>query len=230
MKTAIITGGSGAIGSALVSEFAADYSVVFTYRTNERAAAELAEKTGAIPVKTDITRPDELKALEPYSSGCSLLINNAGISQIKLFGDTSDEELDRMIGTDLTGVMRLTRDISKAMVKRHHGCIINISSVWGVYGASCEVAYSAAKAGLIGFTKALAKELGPSDIRVNCIAPGVIESPMNSHLSEDELNELKEQTPLLRTGKPSHVAHAARFFEQNDFTTGQVLGVDGGFC
>ena len=115
------------------------------------------------------------------------------------------------------------------MIKRHTGCVINISSVWGVHGASCEVAYSAAKAGVIGFTKALAKELGPSGIRVNCIAPGVIAGRMNSHLSEDEIKELIDSTPLMRLGKPEHVSHAARFFEQNDFTTGQVLGVDGGF-
>jgi 3-oxoacyl-[acyl-carrier protein] reductase len=115
------------------------------------------------------------------------------------------------------------------MIRRHSGCVINISSVWGVHGASCEVAYSAAKAGLIGFTKALAKELGPSGIRVNCIAPGVIDSPMNGHLSDGEMRELIDSTPLMRLGKPADVAHAARFFEQNGFTTGQVLGVDGGF-
>ncbi|MBQ9383794.1 MAG: SDR family oxidoreductase, partial [Ruminiclostridium sp.] len=130
----------------------------------------------------------------------------------------------------LSAVFLLTREITRPMIRRKQGCVINISSVWGVYGASCEVAYSAAKAGVIGFTKALAKELGPSNIRVNCIAPGVIESPMNAHLTEDETRELIDATPLMRLGKPEHIAHAARFFEQNDFTTGQVLGVDGGFC
>ena len=160
---------------------------------------------------------------------CSLLINNAGIAQIKLFTDVTDEELDRMISADLTGTMRLTREVCRQMIRAHEGCIINISSVWGVYGASCEVAYSAAKAGLIGFTKALAKELGPSGIRVNCIAPGVIESPMNGHLSEEEMHELIDCTPLMRIGKPEDVSHAARFLESSSFATAQVLGIDGGF-
>lgn len=230
MKTAIITGGSGAIGSALVKEFASDYRVVFTYLNNGSAAEILAEETGAVPVRCDLSDRDQMHALDPYMRDCTLLINNAGISQIKLFGDTTDEELHRMTDTDLVSVMRLTRDVTREMIRRKNGCVINISSVWGVYGASCEVAYSAAKAGIIGFTKALAKELGPSGIRVNCIAPGVIESPMNGHLTEEEMRELKDATPLMRIGKPEHVAHAARFFEQNDFTTGQTLGVDGGFC
>lgn len=229
MKTAIITGGTGAIGKALVAEFAADYRVVFTYHNNAEAAGELGEKYGAEPVRCDFDQPGALNRLGPYTEECSLLINNAGISQIKLFGDTSDEDWRRMNDVNLTAPALLTREVTRRMIRRHEGCVINISSVWGVHGASCEVAYSAAKAGLIGFTKALAKELGPSGIRVNCIAPGVIDSPMNAHLSDDELRELIEATPLMRTGKPEHIAHAARFFEQNDFTTGQVLGVDGGF-
>lgn len=229
MKLAIITGGTGAIGAALTAEFARDHTVVFTYRENEAKASELAEKYGATPVKCDFAGPDAPGALAPYTENCSLLINNAGISQIKLFGDTTDEDWRRMTEINLTSPALLTREVTRGMIRRHEGCVINISSVWGVYGASCEVAYSAAKAGLIGFTKALAKELGPSGIRVNCIAPGVIESPMNAHLSPDEMRELIDSTPLMRLGKPEDVAHAARFFEQNTFTTGQVLGIDGGF-
>ena len=229
MKTAIITGGSGAIGSALVTEFAVDHNVIFTYNSSKSAALKLAADTGSTAVQLDLA-DGSFSELEPYFRDCSLLINNAGISQIKMFRDTTDEDIGKMIATDLTGAMRLTRDVSRFMVQRRNGCIINISSVWGVYGASCEVAYSAAKAGLIGFTKALAKELGPSEIRVNCIAPGVIDSPMNSTLTERDLRELVDSPPLMRIGNPRHVAHAARFFEQNDFTTGQILGVDGGFC
>ena len=161
---------------------------------------------------------------------CCLLINNAGIAQIKLFSDITDSDWRLMTDTDLSGAFYMSREVSRHMVRKKHGSIINISSVWGVYGASCEVHYSAAKAGLIGMTKALAKELGPSGIRVNCIAPGVIESPMNAHLDGEELKELIDATPLCRLGKPEEIAHAARFFEQNAFTTGQVLGVDGGFC
>ena len=228
MRTAIITGGTG--GAALVEEFAADYDVVFTYHNNKAAADALAEKFRAIPVRCDLSQPEELHKLDGFADSCRLLVNNAGISMIKPINDVTDEEWRRMTDIDLSAVFLLSREVSGGMIRQKNGCIINISSVWGVYGASCEVAYSAAKAGVIGFTKALAKELGPSGIRVNCIAPGVIESPMNAHLNEDEMRELIDATPLMRIGTPRHVAHAARFFEQNDFTTGQVLGVDGGFC
>lgn len=228
-RTALITGGTGAIGSALVREFSADYDVIFTYVRDSGSAEMLKAKYGAEPVRCDLTIPEDIYALAGMAGDCSLLINNAGIAQIKLFTDVTDKELDRMISADLTGTMRITREVCRQMIRAHEGCIINISSVWGVYGASCEVAYSAAKAGLIGFTKALAKELGPSGIRVNCIAPGVIESPMNGHLSEEEMHELIDCTPLMRIGKPEDVSHAARFLESSSFATAQVLGIDGGF-
>ncbi len=229
MKTAIITGGTGAIGKALVAEFCKDYRVIFTYNNNEDDAIILSDKYGATAVQCDISRPEEIKKLEPYIMGCHLLINNAGISQIKLFTDITDEDWAQMIGVNLSGVFYLTRAVVPEMVHNKAGSIINISSVWGVHGASCEVHYSAAKAGVIGLTKALSKELGPSDIRVNCIAPGVIDSRMNAHLNAEELLELTDSTPLGRMGTPEEIAHAARFFEQNKFATGQVLGVDGGF-
>ena len=229
MKTAIITGGTGAIGKALVAEFSKDYNVVFTYCKNEEDAMTLSDNYGCTAVKCDISRPDEIKKLELYIKGCSLLINNAGISQIKLFTDITDEDWSQMIGVNLSGVFYLTRAVVPEMVHNKFGSIINISSVWGVHGASCEVHYSAAKAGVIGLTKALSKELGPSDIRVNCIAPGVIDSRMNAHLNAEELLELTDSTPLGRMGTPEEIAHAARFFEQNRFATGQILGVDGGF-
>ncbi len=229
MKTAIITGGTGAIGKALVAEFSKDYRVVFTYNSNEDDAMLLSDKYGATAVKCDISNPAEICRLEPYIKGCSLLVNNAGISQIKLFTDITDEDWAQMIGVNLSGVFYLTRAVVPEMVHNKYGSIINISSVWGVHGASCEVHYSAAKAGVIGLTKALSKELGPSHIRVNCIAPGVIDSRMNAHLNADELLELTDSTPLGRMGTPEEIAHAARFFEQNEFATGQILGVDGGF-
>lgn len=230
MKTAIITGGSGAIGAALAAEFSKDYSVVFTYLNNEKSARQLAQKYGAQAVRCDISDPKEVKKLEPFFADCRLLINNAGISQIKLFTDITDDDWSRMVGVNLSGAFYMSRAAVPAMVHRKDGCIINISSVWGVYGASCEVHYSAVKAGVIGMTKALAKELGPSGIRVNCIAPGVIDTPMNAHLSADEMRELTDCTPLGRLGTPDEIAHAARFLESNRFTTGQILGVDGGFC
>ncbi len=229
MKTAIITGGTGAIGKALVAEFSRDYRVVFTFCNNEEDAIILSDKYNATAVCCDLSKPDEVKKLTPYISDCGLLINNAGISQIKLFTDITDEDWNRMVGVNLSGVFYLTREVVPAMVHHKDGSIINISSVWGVHGASCEVHYSAVKAGVIGLTKALSKELGPSNIRVNCIAPGVIDSRMNSHLNAEELLELTDSTPLGRMGTPDEIAHAARFFERNKFATGQILGVDGGF-
>lgn len=229
MKTAIITGGSGAIGQALVKEFSKDYFVVFTYNKNEETAGLLENNYGAKGIKCDLSSSEKIYILDEYISDCSLLINNAGIAQIKLFTDITDDDWNQMININLSSVFYLTRAVVPAMVHRKSGSIINISSVWGVHGASCEVHYSAAKAGIIGMTKALAKELGPSGIRVNCIAPGVIDSPMNGHLNDDEMNELIDCTPLMKIGSPRDVAHAARFFEENTFTTGQILGVDGGF-
>lgn len=229
MKTAVITGGTGAIGRALVAEFSQDHSVIFTYRSNKKEARRLSEKYGAEGIRLDLSDPAQTARIEPFLPSCTLLINNAGIAQIKLFTELTDEDWSSMIGVNLSGVFYASRAAAKHMIRRKEGCIVNISSVWGVYGASCEVHYSAAKAGVIGMTKALAKELGPSGIRVNCIAPGVIESPMNGHLNKDELDALKDETPLGRLGTPEEVAHAARFFAGNAFTTGQILGVDGGF-
>ena len=229
MKTAVITGGSGAIGSGLVAEFAKDYRVVFTYCNNSEKAEKLAERYGAEAVRCDQTDNGDIKRLLDTAGSCDLLINNAGIGSVGLLTDISDEELNKVINTDLVGAMKLTKAFLPLMISRKKGCIINISSIWGVYGGSCEVTYSAAKAGLIGFTKALSKEVGVSGIRVNCIAPGFIESEMNSHLSEQEIREFIDGTPLGVMGKPADVALAARFFSEAEFVTGQVLGVDGGY-
>lgn len=229
MKTAIITGGSGSIGSALVAEFAKDYRVIFTYFRNKERAEEIADKYGAEPVRCDLTEESQIKALLQRVNTCHLLINNAGISSVGLFTDLSDSDLDKMINTDLTSTMKLTKSVLPLMLSQKQGCIINISSIWGVYGGSCETAYSAAKAGLIGFTKALSSEVGYSGIRVNCIAPGFIESEMNSHLSEEEINAFIESTSLGKIGKPAHIAHAARYLSEAEYVTGQILGVDGGF-
>lgn len=230
MKTAIITGGSGAIGEAFVEEFAQDYRVLFTYKTHREKATQLAVRYGAEAVKCDITDTSDVEFLINKTNRCDLLINNAGISNIGMFTDTTDERQREIIDVDLTASMRLTKLLMPMMIRQKSGCVLNISSVWGVYGASCEVDYSAAKAGLIGFTKALAKELGASGIRVNAITPGVIESSMNDHLTDEEKLELCLSTPLGRLGKPSEVAHAARFLAEAEFITGQILGVDGGFC
>ncbi len=234
MSVILITGGTGAIGTALSEEFARTDDVIFTYSTNKEQARLLMGKLNCFcaPMDTsDISSVnDTVQNVLREFGHIDVLVNNAGISLIKPFLDTSYEEWLRVIDVDLTGVFNVTRAVAPSMVSRKSGAVINVSSVWGVHGASCEVAYSAAKAGVIGFTKALAKELGPSGITVNAVAPGVIDSPMNSaHLSSEELSALAEDTPLGRLGQPYEVAKAVRALAENCFITGQVLGVDGGF-
>lgn len=233
MSVVLITGGTGAIGEALVREFAKTDDVIFTYNINqERARQLMGNNILCAPMDIADTNSVEsaVQSVLREFKHIDILVNNAGISLIKPFLDTTAEEWRRMIDVDLTGVFNVTKAVAEDMVRRKSGAVVNVSSVWGVHGASCEVAYSAAKAGVIGFTRALAKELGPSGITVNAVAPGVIESPMNSaHLSEAELAELAEETPLCRLGQPSEVARAVRSLAENRFITGQVLGVDGGF-
>lgn len=232
--TVLITGGTGAIGSAIAKEFSATDDVVITYNSRPEQARELCTRLRCAAVKMDVSDRASVDAaveqvVRDYGH-IDVLVNNAGISQIKLFTDITQEEWNRMISVDLTGCFNTCQAVIRRMIARRSGAVINVSSVWGVHGASCEVHYSAAKAGIIGLTKALAKEVGASGITVNCIAPGVIDSPMNSaHLSSDELNELAEQTPVGRLGRAEEVAHAVRFLVENRFVTGQVLGVDGGF-
>ncbi|MGN0648949.1 MAG: 3-oxoacyl-ACP reductase FabG [Oscillospiraceae bacterium] len=235
MSTVLITGGTGAIGSALAAEFAKTDDVIITYNTRENEANRLCVELRCEAVQCDVSDSASVdaavkKVLHRYGH-IDVLINNAGVSQIKLLTDTTDEDWQKIIGVNLTGCFNMTRAVIPQMISRKNGAIINISSVWGVHGASCEAAYSASKAGMIGLTRALAKELGASQITVNALAPGVIESPMNSaQLSPEELAALCEETPLMRPGKPSEVAHAARFLAENRFVTGQIIGVDGGFC
>ncbi len=231
MKTAIITGGSGSIGSCLAAEFAKDYRVLFTYCRNEKAAYDLSQKYGCEAVKCDLTQDSHISKLLSMVNCCDLLINNAGISHVGLFNQLSYSQIQDIIGVNLIGTMKLTKDILNLMIREKSGCIINISSIWGVYGGSCEAAYSASKAGIIGFTKALSKEVGISGIRVNCIAPGLIDSKMNSHLSQEEIKSFcEESTSLGKIGKPEDIAKAARYLSQAEFVTGEVLSVDGGFC
>ena len=240
-KTVIITGGSRGIGSAVSSLFAENgYNVVINYNRFEQAAIELKDKLckkgfRAVTFKADIGDSEEADALINFAVSkfgrIDVLVNNAGIAQQKLFTDISDSDWSNMLNIDLSGAFYCTRAAVKDMLRRHSGSVINISSMWGVVGASCEVHYSAAKAGVIGITKALAKELGPSNIRVNCVAPGVIATEMNSKLSAEELGVLSDETPLSRLGTPEDVAKAVYFLASDDasFITGQILGVDGGF-
>ncbi len=234
MSVVLITGGTGAIGEAIVEEFSKTDDVVLTYKRNAKKASELSERFHCRAIQADVSDMNSVRsavdAVLNEFSHIDILVNNAGISLIKPFTDISEAEWEEQISVNLSGVFRMTKAVVPSMIKRKSGAVVNISSVWGVHGASCEVAYSAAKAGVIGFTKALAKELGLSGITVNAIAPGVIESPMNSsHLSDEELSALCGETPLGRLGKPAEVAKAVRAVAENKFITGQTLGVDGGF-
>ena len=236
MKTVLITGGSRGIGRELVRLFSENgYNVAFTYRSSDVRANELAKDTGALPIKADSAKESDVnsaiaKTLSEYGS-IDCLINNAAISSFSLFTDLSIEEWNETLAVNLTGAFLYSRGVIPDMLKRKEGRIINISSMWGLVGSSCEVHYSAAKAGLIGMTKALAKELGPSGITVNAIAPGVINTEMNSHLSDEDREALIDETPLMRIGECSDVAEAALFLasDKASFITGEVLNVSGGF-
>jgi len=227
-KIAVITGGTGTIGQAMVEIISRRYDVVFTYLQNKNKAAELENLYSAKGYRCDITDINVAKKIAAKHN-CDLLINNAGISQIKLFSDLTELDWYKMMDVHLTGTFNFTQSFLPHMIAKKSGCVINISSVWGVVGASCEVHYSTAKAGIIGFTKSLAKETGPSGVRVNCIAPGVIAGNMNKDLSEEEVSDLKNNTPLGRLGSARDVAIAALYLAGAEFVTGQVLGVDGGF-
>jgi len=236
MKTALVTGGSRGIGKAIVELLCEKgYSVAFTYKNSENEAKSLAERTGALAIKADSASEDQVafavdKVIESFGK-IDCLVNNAGVSSFSLFTDLTLEEWNDTLNVNLTGAFLYSREAARDMIRRKSGKIINITSIWGLVGSSCEVHYSTSKAGLIGLTKALAKELGPSGITVNAIAPGVIETEMNKQLSEEIMNELKEETPLMRNGTALDVAKCVLFLaeESGGFVTGQVLNVSGGF-
>ena len=240
MKTVLITGASRGIGAATARLFAQKgWAVAVNYRNSREAAERLVSeirKNGgtALAIPADVGDPEQVEALfrtaERELGQIEALVNNAGIAQQKLFTDLTDEDWDELFRVDVKGVFLCCRRALPAMIHRHRGVIVNISSMWGQVGASCEVHYSAAKAAVIGLTRALAKEVGPSGIRVNCIAPGVIQTEMNGNLTPETLEALKEETPLELLGDPADVAKAAWFLTSEDsaFITGQVLGVNGG--
>lgn len=237
MAHVLITGGARGIGAACVRAFATQGDrVAFLYRTSEEAARRVSEETGAYAIRADISDPAEAKRAvaeaEKLLGGIDILVNNAGISQIKLFTNLTDDDWRRMTATNLDGAFYVTREAVRGMIARHDGRVINIGSMWGKIGASCEVHYAAAKAGLRGMTMALAKELGPSGITVNCVEPGVIQTEMNAALSEETIRELENETPLCRMGSPEEVAATVRFLASDEasFITGQCLGVDGGYA
>ncbi len=236
MKTAFITGGSRGIGSAMVRAFTASgYRVAFTYKNSIKEAEELSRETGAFAIRADSASESEVccavaSAISELGH-IDCLVNNAAVSSFSLFTDISLDDWDNMLRVNLTAPFMYSKAVIPDMLSRKNGRIINISSMWGLVGASCEVHYSAAKAGLIGMTKALAKELGPSGITVNAIAPGVINTDMNKHLGDDEMEALKNDTPLMRIGEGSDIAAAALFLAGDgaSFITGEVLNVSGGY-
>lgn len=236
MKTVLITGGSRGIGSELVRAFSKNgYNVAFTYKSSKCEAEKLADETGAIAIMADSRSEAEVisavdKVIDAYGK-IDCLINNAAISSFSLFTDITLDEWNDMLSVNLTGAFLYSKSVVSDMIARKNGRIINITSMWGLVGASCEVHYSAAKAGLIGMTKALAKELGPSGITVNAIAPGVINTDMNSKLTDEDREVLINDTPLMRIGNTGDIAEAALFLAGDgaSFITGEVLNISGGY-
>lgn len=241
MKTVLITGASRGIGAQIARSFAASgYGVVINYNNSESAANcllnEIKEKGGnACVIKADISCEIQVKemfkrAKSFFNKGVDVLINNAATALSGLFTEVDVTSYRKMFDVNVTGAMICAKEALPYMISKKDGCIINISSVWGITGASCEVHYSAAKAAVIGFTKALAKETGPSGVNVNCIAPGVIMTDMLNNLNEKELNELKEQIPLNRLGTTEDIAHLALFLasDKAKYITGQIISPNGG--
>lgn len=241
-KNVLITGASGGIGEAMCREFAKNgYNVVIHYNSSEEAALKLQQEiesqyqVKAVPIKADLRNSDEVKALARKATAIlgntDVLINNAGVAYLTLFQTADDNKVRELFDINLMSAMNLTKEILPSMIRNQSGRIINISSMWGIAGASCEVHYSASKSALIGFTKALAKEVGPSGITVNCIAPGYIDTKMNSSIDDESVAEIVEATPMGRKGRPEDVSALAMFLagENADFITGQVISVDGGY-
>jgi 3-oxoacyl-[acyl-carrier protein] reductase len=237
MHHVLITGGSRGIGAACVRAFCQrGDAVAFIYQKDSTAAKAISDETGALAVQADISDPESvnhaLVTIRAQLGEIDVLINCAGVGQIKLFTDLTNDDWRCMMGVNLDSAFYLCRALAPAMIRGGWGRIVNVGSMWGKVGASCEVHYSATKAGLRGLTMALAKELGPSGITVNCVEPGVIDTDMNAALTEEDRAALCDETPLCRIGRPEEVASAIVFLASEDaaFITGQCLGVDGGFA
>ena len=238
-KIAIVTGASRGIGREVAKELAeSGITVIANYNKSEEEAKklqqELEEQNFKLEIfKADVSKREDVKKLVEYTiekhGKIDILINNAGISEYKLFTDETDEDWDKLINTNLYSAFAMSQEVIPNMVHNKKGCIINISSIWGIVGGSLEVFYSISKAGLDGMTKALAKELGPSNIRVNSIAPGMINTKMNSKFTEKEIEEIKEEIPLERLGNPQDIAKCVKWLIDDNYTTGQVISINGGW-
>ena len=238
-KIIIVTGASRGIGKEIAKQLSKKgNTVIANYNKSEKQAQELKEELEKENIKIDIFKADvskrnEAQELVEYTikkyGKIDVLINNAGISQIKEFTQITDEDWNTMINTNLNSVFYMTQEVCKNMIQNKNGCIINISSIWGVVGASCEVHYSVSKAGIDAMTKSLAKEMGPSNIRINSIAPGIINTEMNKNLSEEEINNIKEEIPLEKIGKAQDIEKCVEWLIEDEYTTGQVISINGGW-
>lgn len=241
-KTVLITGAARGIGAESARLFAENnYNVVINYLSSEQKAMKLKEELQdmnckCIAIKADVSKYDQIQKMISEVTNCfgniDVLVNNAGISgKNELFTDITIDEWKNIFSVNVDGIFNCCKCVLPNMIRNHKGKIINISSVWGIVGASCEVHYSAAKAAVIGFTKALAKEVGPSNIQVNCVAPGVIDTEMNAELTEEDIKRLKDETPLGIIGKPIDIAESVLFLalDKSNFITGQVISPNGGF-
>jgi len=239
MKTVLITGASGGIGSACAEQFLKlGYNVVAGYFNNKDgvdALEKYAKSSRLLKIKANISSKDDVDmifkiAIDEF--GCiDTVVNNAAISLNGLIQDMTHDDFEKIVDINIKGSFYVCQNAARHMISNHKGSIINISSMWGEVGASCESAYSMTKSALIGLTKSMAKELGPSGIRVNCVSPGLIDTPMNSHMDTESLEWICEETPLMRIGKPSEVADVVLYLagDKSTFITGQIIGVNGGF-
>ena len=238
-KIVLVTGGSNGIGANIVKQLAQHgYTVILNYNKSEKEALEIKSELSKKNIEIDIFKADVSNHFEVTKliNFCinkyhriDVLINNAGISLTGLFTDVTDEEWNKIINNDLYSVFCTTQEVLTNMIMRKEGCIINISSIWGIVGSSCESIYSVAKAGVDGMTKSLAKELGPSNIRVNSIAPGIIDTEMNNCYSAEEIEAIKEEIPLERIGKKGDISKCIEWLIEDEYTTGQIISINGGW-
>ena len=234
-KIVIVTGASRGIGRTITKMLAeSGFTVIANYNKSESKALELKEKYDNIDIfKADVSSREAVKALVNYTlekyEKIDVLINNAGISKTQIFTDVTDEDWSEIINTNLYSAFCMTQEVIPNMIHNKSGCIINISSIWGLIGASCESIYSISKAGIDAMTKSLAKELGPSNIRVNSIAPGLINTDMNKNLTFNDLIEIKNETPLHKIGEPEDIAKCVKWLIEDKFTTGQIISINGGW-